>query len=452
MKIIKRTVVVFAAIFAVCLTLTLTAYAENDDGRYSLSLISSESVDVSELNNCISYGLDVMAFQNQMAIAGICGNALNFSAERFACAMNLSSIDHIVITKLPDAMHGSLYIGSNGVSEGQKISADTLKLMTYEESNVGVGSNASFEFRVNGGTYDVICNIFMIDEINYSPTVRMASSLSLNIETYRDIKISGVLSAYDPEGDELTYEIVKYPSNGIISIDDKQRGMYTYMPNTSYTGSDSFKYVVRDKYGNYSESKEVELTVSAQSTSMVYSDLLDDEIYRYAIAMTENGLMNGIKIGNCYYFEANREISRAEFVVTAMNAIGIKNVPETDLTGFADNADIGEEMRGYISLAYSKGYISGIKSDGNIYFRPDDKIKLSEAAVILSNMIGYAKPDVIPVFADRDSIPQWSSDAIESLYTLGILELPDKTVGANNVLTKGNMAKILNKAMQAIGR
>lgn len=452
MKIIKRTAIVFAAIFVACFTFTMTAYAENDHGGSALLSIPSDSVGVSEMKNCISYGLDVIAFQNQMAIAGIRGNVLNFSAERFACAMNLSSIDHIVITKLPDAMNGSLYVGSNGVSEGQKISADALALMTYEESNIGVGSNAFFEFRVDGGTYDVICNIFMIDGINYSPTVRMASALSLNIETYRDIKVSGVLSAYDPEGDELTYEIVKYPSNGRISLDDRHRGTYTYVPNTSYTGSDSFKYVVRDKYGNYSESKEVELTVSAQSTSTVYSDLLNDEIYRYAIAMTENGLMNGTKIGNCYYFEADREVSRAEFVVTAMNAIGIKNVPETNRTGFADDSDIGKEMRGYIALAYSKGYISGIKSDGNIYFRPDEKIKLSEAAVILSNMVGYAKSDVIPVFADRDSIPQWSSDAIESLYTLGILEIPNGTVGANDVLTRGNMAKVLNKAMQAIGR
>ena len=80
----------------------------------------------------VSIGLDVIAYDNAMTVAGIKGNALNFSAERFACAMNLSEIDYITVTKLPDTMVGSLYIGSEGVSVGQRISASDIALMTYE--------------------------------------------------------------------------------------------------------------------------------------------------------------------------------------------------------------------------------------------------------------------------------------------------------------------------------
>ena len=102
--------------------------------------------------------------------------------------------------------------------------------------------------------------------------------------------------------------------------------------------------------------------------------------------------------------------------------------------------------------AYTKGYISGIKQNGEIYFKPDETVTLSEAAVVISNMIGYAKPAISPTFADSDSIPSWSNSAIESLYTLGILEVPDMTVGAGVTLTKGDMAKLLNKTMQLIGK
>jgi hypothetical protein len=109
-------------------------------------------------------------------------------------------------------------------------------------------------------------------------------------------------------------------------------------------------------------------------------------------------------------------------------------------------------MKGYISLAYSKGYVSGTKREGEIYFNPNEKVELSEAAVIISNMIGYAKPDVTPAFADADAIPSWSSAAIESLYTLGILEIPDKTVSANDTVTRGDMAKLLSKTMQLINK
>ncbi len=448
MKGIKKIFAVIAVSAFMCGAMSIAAFADNSSLYSSLS----GNTDKSEKRECISYGLDVLANQNQMTIAGIEGNALNFSAKRFACAMNLSDIDYIIVTKLPDISCGSLYIGSESVKAGQRVSASAISLMTYEEAKTGVGVPTAFNFTVNGSGYEIVCNIQMIDKVNYSPTLSMASGVSLNVETYRDIMVSGVLSAYDPEGDKLRYEIVKYPSYGRVVLEDPSLGVYTYTPNESYTGTDSFVYVVQDKYGNYSASAKVSVTVLAQSTSTVYKDLLDDAVYSHAISMTENGLMNGVQVGAYQYFEADRTVSRADFLVTAMNAIGIKNVPDAVNTGFEDDADISPEMKGYISIAYSKGYISGIKSDGKIYFRPDDRITLSEAAVIVSNMIGYAKAEVAPAFADADSIPSWSSKAIESLYTLGILEFPDKTVCAGENITRGDMAKLLNKTMQVIGR
>ena len=415
-------------------------------------LVSSGTGVIANAQSEVSCGLDVVAQQSQMVIAGIKGNALYFSAERFACAMNLASVESITVTELPDISCGSLYIGSEGVSVGQTVSGSNISLMTYEEADGGIGKNASFKFRVNGCAYDMVCNIFMIDEINYSPSVKTASFVSLNTETYKNIKVSGVLSAYDPEGDELTYEIVRYPSHGVVTMVDKTLGVYTYTPSESYTGEDNFSYVARDKYGNYSTSATVTVEVNAQKTSTVYSDLIGDELYTHAIAVTESGLMNGTQVGNYFCFDADREVSRAEFVITAMNAIGIKNVPDVSCTEFADDEDINPAMKGYIHLAYSQGYISGIRYNGEIVFRPDESITLSEAAVIISNMIGYAKPEVTLVFADSDSIPSWSSAAIESLYTLGILEFPDKTVGAHMCVTRGEMAKLLNKTMQFIDK
>lgn len=452
MRGIKKILSVAFLAVLICTLAVISVSAENDEGSVLTSLISSGAGVIENAQSTVSCGLDVIANQNQMAIAGIKGNALSFSAERFACAMNLARIDQITVTELPDISCGALYIGSEGVCAGQTLSAENISLMTYEEASGGIGSNASFKFTVNGSAYEMVCNIFMIDEVNYSPSVKMASAVSLKRETYKNIKVSGVLSAYDPEEDELVYEIVEYPTHGILVLDDKSLGTYTYTPDESYTGSDSFSYVVRDRYGNYSSSTSVTIEVNAQKTSTVYSDMLDSELYCHAIAVTENGLMNGTQVGDYFCFEADREVTRAELVVTAMNAIGIKNVPDVEDTGFADDADINPAMKGYIALAYSKGYISGIKSEGGIFFKPDETVKLSEAAVILSNMIGYAKPAVTPAFADADSIPTWSSAAIESLYTLGILEFPDKTVGAHTTVTRGDMAKLLNKTMQLIGK
>ena len=449
MKFIKKIsgLLFVAIIIASCLIIGVQA--EDSTSLYGIS----SSVTVAEKQIVpVSRGLEVIAAQNDMALAGIKGNELSFSADRFACAMNLSKIDYIVITRLPDAVCGSLYIGSEGVSVNQKLTASEIGLMTFEESSVGSGNNASFDFTVNGSAYEISCNIYMIDKVNYSPTVSLASYASLNPETYKGMQISGVLSAYDPEGDELKYEIVEYPSNGTVVIENEALGAYTYYPYDSFSGEDSFKYVVCDKYGNYSASKEITVRVSVPSVSTVYCDLANNSLQCYATAMTENGLMNGIQVGNYYYFEADREVTRAEFLVTAMNAVGIKNVPEVSKTVFADDDDIGAEMKGYVELAYTMGYISGTKIDGELYFKPDESIKMSEAAVIISNMIGYAEAKVTTVFADADAIPSWSSKAIESVYTLGIIESADMVSGAGENVTRGDMAKLLTRTMLVIGK
>jgi hypothetical protein len=441
-------------LLSVALFLGVAAFpaAAADGGSISQILSVNKVVTEGEESVAVSKALDVISAESDMAMAGIKGNALYFSADRFACAMNLSKIDYITVTALPDAMCGSLYIGSQGVSVGQTLQATELALMTYEEASSGIGKDASFDFSVNGSAYEISCNIYMIDEINYSPTLSLASYASLNAETYRGVKMAGVLSAYDPEGDELRYEIVEYPENGRVVLENRNVGRYTYIPNASFTGEDSFRYVVRDKYGNYSASEKVTLTVSAPGTSTVYSDLVDDEIYCHAISMTESGLMNGVQVGDYYYFEADREVTRSEFLVTAMKAVGIKNLPDADSTVFYDDSDINPEMKSYVALAYSKGYISGKSVDGNNLFMPNEVIKLSEAAVIVSNMIGYAEPKVDLIFADADAIPSWSGKAIDSLHTLGILETPEMISGADRVMTRGDMAKLLSKTMLVIGK
>ncbi len=452
MKKIKCFILVIFTVTMLSMLMCVEAFADDIQGKVFDALVSGGTAVIESEQSTVSCALEVIAFQNQMTITGIKGNVLDLSSERFACAMNLSKIDSITVTSLPDISCGALYIGSDAVSVGQRIIASEIDLMTYEEAVSGIGKNACFEFSVNDSAYDIVCNICMIESVNYSPTVKTASYASLNNETYKDVMISGVLSAHDPEGDELTYEIVSYPVHGILVLENKAFGTYTYTPDRSYTGEDSFEYVVKDRYGNYSTSAKVTIEVNAQRTSTVYSDMLDDGLYSHALAVTESGLMNGVRVGNYFYFEADREVNRAELVVTAMNAIGIKSVPDVSNTGFADDGDISPETKGYIALAYSKGYISGVKDDGKIYFKPNETVKLSEAAVIISNMIGYAKPDVTPAFADADSIPSWSNAAIESLYTLGILEFPDKTVGAEATVTRGDMAKLLNKTMQVIGK
>ncbi len=401
--------------------------------------------------NKISYGIDVLANKSKTQMSGLAGMPLNFSADKFACAMNLSRVDSITVVSLPDENLGRLYLGSQAVSAGDVISGDDISRFSYEENKSGLGKQASFRYRVNSSGYEIECIIYMLDKVNASPTVEVASYASLNILTYKGVAVNGVLAAHDPEADELTYEIVKYPSEGLLTLDDASRGIYTYAPDKSFTGDDDFVYVVKDKYGNYSSGIRVNISVESPSVSVKYCDIEYADGYNYAIAMTELGVMNGERVGDNYYFRPDGEVSRVDFIVSAMKALGITSVPSAAVTPFADDDEIGSEQKGYVNVAYAKGYISGIKDNGSTYLRPDDKITLSEAAVIISNIIGYATPDIVPTFNDIDNLPSFAERAVISLHSLGIIECFDNTLGVDKIIDRGDMAKLLSRAVIVIG-
>lgn len=424
-------------IILICITITTLTLAVSAKGNAGV---------VSDGEAKISYGLDVIADANKIEFAGIIGSSLNFSAEKFACAMNLSDVSEIVITSLPNEKSGVLYFGSSPVECGQRISRNSIGLMSYEKSSIDTDDVSTFKVRVNGCAYDIECCVYMLDKLNASPKTSGAPAISLNVETYKRVSAKGVLFGSDEEGDDLIYEIVSYPQNGYISSLNKKSGEYVYTPISDYTGRDEFKYVVKDKYGNYSASASVSISVSSPYSSIVYSDLAKDDCYNYALHMTEKNVMNGERVGDYYYFRPDSEVSRVDFIVSAMKMLGIENVPSCEKTVFADDTDIGDEVKGYISLAYSKQYISGIEDGEKLYFKPDEKIKLAEAAVILSNMIGYSKYDSAPAFANGEDIPEWSKQAVMSLKSLGVIEAVSDSRFENTTVNRGDMAKLLSRA------
>jgi len=50
---------------------------------------------------------------------------------------------------------------------------------------------------------------------------------NLELKTYRNVSVGGSLSAYDPDGDSVTYKITTEPRKGIIELDDNGKFIYT---------------------------------------------------------------------------------------------------------------------------------------------------------------------------------------------------------------------------------
>ena len=394
----------------------------------------------------VSRGIYVLAEQNSMAKAGICGKELSFSRDDFSRFLNLSSVSDITFTSVPPETHGKLFVGNTVLRSGQTVSGSNLSLISFRPDSKEL-TETSFRFSPNGAAYDVECNLYFLDEVNYAPTVSIAPTLSLDAHTYENVAHYGRLSAYDPDGDSCVFEIVSYPRRGRLVLNDKITGEYLYLPDENYVGKDKFCYVAHDKYGNYSAAAEVNVSVSRVATPTRFVDMTDSMAHASAIKLAEEGIMSGTQIGDGYYFQPDKSVSRGEFVVLAMRALGIKDVNSIRVSGFYDDDDIPPAMKGYIAAAHELGYINGKEIGGKLCFMPNEDITRAEAAVIVGRMIEAATPVITPTLGDGEKIPAWAESSVYALSSLGILDIRGDEVRATDVVSREDAAMMLSAMM-----
>ncbi|MBQ8717908.1 MAG: S-layer homology domain-containing protein [Clostridia bacterium] len=394
--------------------------------------------------------LQVLAGQREMSVATLSGNDYYFSEDVFARTLNLAHVGSITVTSLPSVTAGELLMGSERVSAGQRISAKDLSLLCFVAADDEV-IGAAFDFSPEMGGYQMTCNIHILEQVNYSPTVQMAESAALQVSTHRALVGYGQLSAYDPEGDTLTFEVVRAPEHGLVVMTDATLGEYVYLPRGNFVGEDSFCYVARDACGNYSTMAEVAVTVKEPATQIVYADMIGRREYNDALSMTEAGIMQGVQSNAVWNFNPDAPICRADFVVMAMQVKGIESLPQTLETGFSDQEQMSETQRVYVAAAKALGYVEGREEkDGKRCFAPTDSITRAEAAVILHRMLDETQnmPVSAPAFADGDDIPAWAGEAVTTLAAHGILRPIGGAISPESIVSRADAATMLHALMR----
>ncbi|MEE8577477.1 MAG: Ig-like domain-containing protein, partial [candidate division Zixibacteria bacterium] len=124
-----------------------------------------------------------------------------------------------------------------GPSHG-RLSGTAPKLTYTPQPNFN-GSD-SFTFNVNDGTMDgvPVTVLIMVKAVNDPPT-----AIDGSVTTQEDTLVSITLAGCDPDGDALSYSVVKDPSHGSLSGTAPN---LTYTPNANFNGSDSFLFNVND--------------------------------------------------------------------------------------------------------------------------------------------------------------------------------------------------------------
>ena len=393
----------------------------------------------------VSPALEIMAAKTDMAKTVPSGENMNFTAQDFMRALNSSKISSVTIKTLPPKEDGALTVAGGAVKKGQTVSGKNLDTLCFIPADKNI-KESYFTFSADG-TLPITCRVFFIDKENYCPTLSLASEASLTVRTHEQNSATGTLQAYDPDGDKLYFEIVSYPKNGAVVLSDRESGRFTYTPIGNFTGSDSFEYVARDVYGNYSACATVSISVSEKQTSVVFSDIDDCDIYNAALTMAENSLMSGAVSDGLTQFDPDGSISRAEFVMTAMKAAGISSPAENLSDFFTDVSSLAKETRDYVNTAYKMGFVGGTEIDGKLCFMPDSTVTRAEAAVVINNIITSMKtveaPIVRPVFADASSLPAWAKEAIYTVSNLGILKHENGYVSPDMPVSRGDAALML---------
>ncbi len=413
-----------------------------------LSLLFSVSAAIPAAAS-IGEAATVLAKDVTLIKTGLLGEKLVFRDTDFKEALGISNFKSITIRSLPSSVDGALYLGGNRVGVDQTIKRRNVGALVFIPTSASCAS-CTFTFTVDGygGDVPITCELKFIDKINYAPTsyTDEGEDADVAVWTQSGISVYGQMDGSDPEGDALEFIVLAYPKNGVLTVTDTSTGDYRYTPKESFVGNDSFRYVVRDAYGNYSDVATVSLSISKRVSDVTFADMQDRAEHNAALVMSAAGIFSGTVVGDDMYFYPEATVTRAEFVAMALKTRGIRPDSTLSSTYFDDNDATPTSLVGYVATAQKLGVIHGAFDGKALNFRPNDPITLYEAAAVLSALIDTDDTAVSTV--TDVSIPVWARPAVAVMYGTGIYDDTCSSEQLPSALTRATAASILLRLSQ----
>ena len=267
----------------------------------------------------------------------------------------------------------------------------------------------------------------------------------LELSTFRDVAVSGTLLALDPEGDLLEFQIVRSPRRGDLEL-DQSTGRFTYTPHEGRRGRDVFTYVAIDALGNISSEATVRLRIERQSRQVYYTDMDGHQAQLAAIELSERDIFVGEQIGGRHFFNPNNPVRRGEFLAMVLRASEADILTGIVRTGFSDDSEIADWLKPYVSTAVLGGVVQGLHQNGSLVFAPHDYISVSEASVILNNVLGLYDVPVMSYSGGIYAAPVWARQATSNLRAESIIS-SDYPGVYQSTLNRADAAQMLQGAV-----
>ncbi len=243
------------------------------------------------------------------------------------------------------------------------------------------------------------------------------------------------LTSYAPEENQLTYEIVDNPSNGIILNFNSNTGEYTYRPNRDFSGVDAFSYKARSEKDVSSSRIKVKIIVSAVNDVPTIEVNGGIKVERGEGAVIGGDLLKAA--------DADNLVTELTCILHGLPAAGTLKIGEKILE-VGDRFTQEEIDKGLISYSHDGSYttpggFSFIFTDSEGGRTTEEKfiIVLNQNSILEGNEAATAEENIETYSApDEESSPKLKTGLVQIEQASPIFERAKVTVGRVNVRLK----------------
>ena len=349
-----------------------------------------------------------------------------FSTQDFSGEADLTGI---CITEVPAGEAGSMMLGSRILGAGDILTVQQLEKILFlpvegeSDRLTQISYLPIFEDRVEAA---VTMAVEVRGRTDEAPVAEDSA-----METYRNLPNEAMLKVKDPEGQPMTYTLIRAPKRGDVVI--REDGSFIYTPKSNKVGIDSFTYTATDPKGNVSREAKVTVTVIKPSEAKQYLDTAGNSCRFAAEWMKNTGIFVGESFNGNGCFQPGKQVSRGDFLTML---VGVLEIPleDAEITGFTD--DCAPWLKPYLAAAMRSGLTVGWP-EGDV-FDAEAPITGAEAAVMLQNALD------LPVVAAEtaEAVPAWAAGAVSALAEYEINLNPEA------VLTRADAAQMIYRVHQ----
>ena len=356
--------------------------------------------------------------------ATYCFTSLDFSSDQEPLA-------GICITHLPQES-GTVLLGTRVLKPGDILTAEQMDQMTFTPLSTQTDTQAVMSYlpiysdRVEPSA---TMTISIRGKEDQAPVAQDSA-----VETYKNLPNEGRLKASDPEGESLTFTVVRSPKRGEVEL--RGDGTFTYTPKKNKVGVDSFTYTAADPAGNVSREATVTIQILKPTDARQYTDTLGQACRFEAEWLRNTGLFVGENVSGESCFLPEKAVSRGEFLAMVVQLLEIP-------TQEADFASVPEDtpnwLKPYLAAAQRSGLLDQLPATETGSFDADSPVTGAEAAVMLQNALDLSiSSDALEtVSAEEDTVPVWASAALTAMADNGVY------LNAAEVLTRAEAAELL---------